>query len=349
MDNYPKDNTILISLIIPCYNAPEEQISQALASARNQTFHDYEIIVVDDGSQEPYDKVLQCLCNSDEKTTLIRADNHGVSAARNIGVQAAKGMFISFLDADDILADDFLERAWLAVCETHADLVIGGGTVIDHPDEFRPSPRVIPLECSLYSDNSLYRLFPHFIGHHFLLRFSEGYVSRASWARIIRTDLALNNPFDEDLHIGEDIVWNLQVLKCCKKVCIVPESWYGYWRNPNSASRAYNSDYVEECRKGLEKLSLIVDISDDTIYRSYIDHIYELMRRCWNYYLRIVRNVDRIEYRAAVKSMYTKSPWTELGSFRYMTTGGRYRKDMLLFRLHLYFEVVARRERRAGK
>ena len=349
MDNSPKDNTILISLIIPCYNVPEEQISRALTSAWNQSFHDYEIIVVDDGSAEPYDKILERLCNSNEKNTLIRTDNHGASAARNTGVRAARGMYISFLDADDILAEDFMERAWTAVCETHADLVIGGGTVIDHPEDFHPSQRVFPLAYSLYSDDRIFRLFPHFIGHRFLLRFADGYISRASWARFIRTDLAFRNPFDEDLHIGEDIVWNLQLLNCCKTVCIVPESWYGYWRNPNSASRAYNSDYVEKCRKGLEKLSILVDISDDIIYRSYIDHIYELMRRCWNYYLRKARDADRNSYRATVRSMYTKSPWTELGSLRYMTTGGRYRKDMLLFRLHLYFEVVARRERRLKK
>lgn len=349
MVNSPKDNTILISLIIPCYNVPEEQISRALNCVRRQTFQEFEVIVVDDGSREPYETILQHLCRGTEKTTLIRTENRGVSAARNTGVRSAKGMYITFMDADDLLADDFMERAWTAISGTHADFIIGGTTFLNCPDDFQVSTRTVLQQYSIYTCDTVRELYPHLLGNRFRIRFHDGYIGRGPWGRLIRSDLANENLFDEKLHYDEDIVWNLQLLGRCGTICLVPEVWYGYWRNPNSVTRRFNVDYVEECRKGLEKISCSIDLNDDRIYSSFIDHIYELMRRCWNYYLRKARDVDRRAYRAAVKSMYTETPWTELGSFRYMTTGGRYRKDMLLYRLHLYFEVVARRERRLKK
>ncbi len=343
------DDSVRISLIIPCYNVPEEQISRALASVWKQTFSDFEVIVVDDGSQEPYRTALQQLCVHSEKTTLIRTENRGVSAARNTGIHAARGLYIAFLDADDVLADDYMERAWAAVVETRADFVIGGNSIIDRPESFHVSPRTSPLPYSLYTAETVKELYPHLIGPQFLMRFADGHIGRGPWARLVRSGLVNKTPFDEELCIGEDIIWNLQLLNCCRTICVVQESWYGYWRNPDSVSRSYSAEYIEECRKGLAMIPACIDLTDDVLYRAYADRIYEMMRRCWNYYLRKARNVDRRAYRAAVKSLYTKSPWTELGSFRYMTTGGRYRKDMLLFRLHLYFEVVARRERRTRK
>ena len=344
-----KTDGLAVSLIIPCYNIPEEHITRALTSAKMQSIADYEIILVDDGSNEGYGEVLTRLCGSEKNTTLIRTGNRGASAARNTGALAARGEYVAFLDADDLLAADFLERAWAAVVETHADFVIGGLTLIDQPDQFHVSSRVNPLPYCLYAGNAVRELYPHLIGQRFRICFPDGHIGRGPVSRLIRTELMRKCLFDETLRIGEDVVWNLQLLSLCSTVCVVHESWYGYWRNPDSVTRRYSSAFVEECRKGLAKIPPLIDYSDDQAYSSYTDRIYELMRRCWVLYLRKARIGDRKAYRRAIKSLYTQAPWTELGSLRYMTTGGRYRKDMLLFRLHLYFAVVARRERRAGK
>ena len=114
------------TIIIPCHNVPEEYIIRAIASVRSQTFPDYEVIVVDDGSEAPYAAVLDRICDGTEKTKLMRIAKSGVSAARNAGIKIANGDYIAFLDADDVLADDFLERALAVAEETEADFIIGG-------------------------------------------------------------------------------------------------------------------------------------------------------------------------------------------------------------------------------
>ena len=102
------------SVIIPLYNKGP-YLSKALASVKAQTFRDFELIVVDDGSTDDSFKVAQdVLTEADVKHQLIRQENAGVSTARNNGVMAASGDYICFLDADDWWAPSFLERMdWL--------------------------------------------------------------------------------------------------------------------------------------------------------------------------------------------------------------------------------------------
>ena len=102
------------SVIIPLYNK-SPYISKALASVIEQTFRDFELIVVDDGSIDNSFNVAQSvLKNAEIKHQLIRQENTGVSTARNNGVMAASGDYICFLDADDWWAPSFLERMdWL--------------------------------------------------------------------------------------------------------------------------------------------------------------------------------------------------------------------------------------------
>ena len=102
------------SVIIPLYNKGP-YLSKALASVIAQTFRDFELIVVDDGSTDDSFKVAQfVLKDAEVKHQLIRQVNAGVSTARNNGVMAASGDYICFLDADDWWGPSFLERMdWL--------------------------------------------------------------------------------------------------------------------------------------------------------------------------------------------------------------------------------------------
>jgi len=97
-----------ISVVIPCYN-DKEYIQETVQSVLNQTFQDFEVIIVDDGSNEATKRVLAKIKN--EKLHVITQVNQGLSSARNNGIQAANGEYILTLDADDTFASTFLERA----------------------------------------------------------------------------------------------------------------------------------------------------------------------------------------------------------------------------------------------
>lgn len=95
----------LISVVIPAHNA-EMYLDEALASVRSQTFSDYEILVIDDGSTD----LTAEIASSYDGVVLLSQENRGEAAARNSGIRAARGMYVAFLDADDIWFPSKLEK-----------------------------------------------------------------------------------------------------------------------------------------------------------------------------------------------------------------------------------------------
>lgn len=99
----------MVTVIIPCYNA-EKTIGKTVHSVLNQTYRNYEIVIVNDGSLDKSMEVINDLIDKDRRISLISIINQGVSKARNTGINHAKGEYIAFLDADDLWYPDKLEK-----------------------------------------------------------------------------------------------------------------------------------------------------------------------------------------------------------------------------------------------
>lgn len=99
----------LVSIIVPAFNAAAT-IAQSLETIRNQTFKNFETIIVDDGSTDSTAQIARNVCDGDSRFILIQQKNSGVSAARNTALERALGKFIAFLDADDLWLPEKLER-----------------------------------------------------------------------------------------------------------------------------------------------------------------------------------------------------------------------------------------------
>lgn len=111
-----------ISVIIPCYNC-EKTINSTLKSLKNQTYKNFEVICINDGSKDSTESVIEDWVERNEiNITLISQQNHGVSYTRNYGIRIAKGEFICFLDADDEYNSHFLEYHIEAITATNADV-----------------------------------------------------------------------------------------------------------------------------------------------------------------------------------------------------------------------------------
>ena len=114
------NNTDLISVIIPTYNRAH-LIKRSAQSVLNQTYKNLELIIVDDGSTDNTKEIIDSI--KDERIVYIKQENQGVSAARNTGVEKAKGKYIAFQDSDDVWHLDKLEKQLLAIQKNNADLV----------------------------------------------------------------------------------------------------------------------------------------------------------------------------------------------------------------------------------
>ncbi len=113
-----------ISVLVPVYNV-EQYLKKCIESILAQSFQDFEIILVDDGSKDSSSAICDEYAGKDGRITVIHKDNGGLSDARNTGIKIAGGDFIFFLDSDDFIDPDTLESLWGAVAPS-VDIVIGG-------------------------------------------------------------------------------------------------------------------------------------------------------------------------------------------------------------------------------
>lgn len=122
-----------ISVIIPVYKV-EPYLDACVSSVLAQTFTDLEILLVDDGSPDACPALCDAWAEKDSRIRVIHRENGGLSAARNSGIEAATGQFLTFLDSDDTLDPDALRRAWQAQQEHNAELVILNVVYVDEKD-----------------------------------------------------------------------------------------------------------------------------------------------------------------------------------------------------------------------
>ena len=129
----------LVSIITPCYNG-ERFIAETIESVLRQTYADWEMIVVDDGSVDGSAQIAEAYAEKDGRIRLLRQENAGTACARNAGMRVARGRYIALLDADDLWEPQFLERQlafmkkWGAVCVCCAYRRINEHTLeIQHP------------------------------------------------------------------------------------------------------------------------------------------------------------------------------------------------------------------------
>ena len=335
----------LISLIIPCYNAQEEWVERALNSARNQTYPTYEILVIDDGSNEEYHSILASNVIG-ERERLITIDNSGVAEARNTGIREAKGDYICFLDIDDWLTDDFLERALKYQRLSGADIVIGGVTHRDHYDQTEHPVRCEHPDFLCFDTETMASFIPHLLGPEYLLHFEGGDIKRGPVARLVKKELAATVLFDQHITIGEDLIWNINLLGKVQKVCVAREYWYYYWTNPNSVTHKYNEHIFPELEKHTVELGKIIDQDNIDIYRSFIAHLFEEIRLCWDICLQQEKKEDPAKYKKTVREIYQSSLWHTVCSKKALQASSLKGKLIVLTcRMKLFFGLYAMKDK----
>lgn len=224
-----------ISVIMPAYNA-EGTIKNSLASVVNQDFGDWELIIVDDGSTDATLAIAQHASSNDPRIHVLRQENRGVSAARNAALESASGDIVIFLDADDELSagffvnvDSCMELRGIDVCLVEVD--VRRGELAQYV-----------LSCKIDAKDVLVDALSGRIGVE---------VWRMVFKRRVINTFALC--FEEDISYGEDQLFSLKYLMCCRNAAVCEEAVYKYQSdNTHSAMRKLSSaqyEYVEAMRR----------------------------------------------------------------------------------------------------
>lgn len=245
---------------MPAYNA-EKYLEEAIASVISQSDPDWELILVDDGSTDATATICDRAATLDSRISVIHTPNRGVSAARNTGINAAKGEFIGFLDADDILFPDFLKSL-------HDSLSVSGVKMA--AALFTDKKKLIT------KDQEVGKLFQTLsqeeILHHLLYQTSiEGLgqiLDTSICNKIYHRSLWRTLRFKEGRRY-EDLDIFYKILLSAEKLVFVPRPLYFYRRNPQSFIHKYDIsrlDALEVTDKMVENLSRLEGYED--MYKS---------------------------------------------------------------------------------
>ncbi len=226
-----------ISVIVPVYKV-EPYLHQCVNSVLAQTFTDFELILVDDGSPDNCGAICDEYAEKDSRVRVIHKENGGVSSARNAGLDAAAGNYICFVDSDDTIAPVFLETAYDRVMKDSLDLYMTGIARVNQKGELQKRyqlPDAIFCKEKLHPDV--------FVD---LLRYC--YTS-TSCSKLYSRELLQNIRFDTDMCFGEDLKFVWTVLRRMPKIYAAPEISYFYYKNPNGLIATVTRDKCSSMRK----------------------------------------------------------------------------------------------------
>jgi hypothetical protein len=208
---------------MPAFNCAA-YIDATLASLTRQTLREWECICVDDGSTDDTASRLDAWATRDARIRVIHQSNAGVSAARNRGMDIARGDFLFFLDADDLVHPGALERLLSIARAERADVVVGGLVMIDHDCDSLPA--LLPQEASVKSYEA--PMLPRLLSYR-MLRFE-------AWGKLYARKCVAAARFPIDVACAEDTFFSLTAAAAARRIAVCPEPLYGYRRVPASAS-----------------------------------------------------------------------------------------------------------------
>ena len=202
----------MVSIIVPVYNA-EKYLSSCIESILNQTYSEFELFLINDGSSDSSGEICDFYAKKDERIKVIHNENHGVSYTRNNGLQLAKGEYIIFCDADDQYKKDYIMKMLNAVLDSNADLVICNYSYLRGISE-KP---ICNRNTGEIDKNEVYQRI-----------FIDNTIGGFVWNKLFKKSLLNGLNFDEHMQICEDTYFLCSYLKKANKIYYLGESLYLY-------------------------------------------------------------------------------------------------------------------------
>ena len=264
-----------ISVIIPVYNV-SEYLPTCLDSVINQTYKNLEIICVNDGSPDNSAEILFEYAKKDSRIKIITQDNQGVSAARNNGLKQASGKYIYFLDSDDYIHPQMLERLYIAAEKENADFSCCKYKKVWKKEEIK----TLQAKENVVIENPTKDFFS-----------TQGIVSVNVWSKLYcRSTIGNLNFINQS--IGEDLYFNLCFMQKAKRGVFVPEEMYYYLQRENTLSQG---QYLR--KKKAESYIYILRFLHEQMHNS---PYYQAMRK--KYFTSILRHIIKQKKEKEIKT-----------------------------------------------
>lgn len=243
-----------ISVVIPVYNT-EKTLKKCVESLLNQTFKDFEVLLINDGSPDSSENICLHFAEKDCRVRYIKKENGGLSSVRNLGIEKAKGKYIGFIDSDDYVESNMLEFMYEKAEKENCDIVLCGYFIEKRKTKINNCPEM-SLNESNYND--------------YLVELKSKNLIDSAWNKLYRLDFLRKSgvlmPYGE---LYEDTAFNLELLMFKPKINVYSECFYHYVQNMGSITHKYNESKMETMKKRarlLKKVSCGIDEYCDFYY-----------------------------------------------------------------------------------
>jgi glycosyltransferase involved in cell wall biosynthesis len=233
-----KINIPIVSVIVPVYNT-SKFLKKCLNSILNQTFKSIEVILVNDGSTDNSLAICEIFKLKDPRIIIIDKSNEGVELARKSGEKIAKGDFITYVDSDDWLAKNALQKLYSEAIKFDADIVVGNHyKVLDKFGLIKQKKSAVTFDKIISVPNELFmkKYYKNFFGINLFPVSMWGRIYKKSFLDTIELNLL-------GFNMGEDLVYNMQVFPNAKNIVFIPDFVY-YYRFGGMTSN-YNEKIIQ--------------------------------------------------------------------------------------------------------
>lgn len=253
-----------ISIILPVYNV-QEYLEECLDSILNQSYKDYELIIVDDGSMDNSLEIIKRYSNKFKNFKFISQDNKGVSEARNIALKNAEGEYILFVDSDDFLEKEMLEKIISAALSTKADIVISNYYLFYDENNY----------IKFIKDMPKFHLYESFEVIDMML---NNIIQGQLWNKLFKNTLLKNNDFffEKGRYI-QDIFPVFKVVNNASKITYIDDALYFYRQRESSTVHKKNKKLTEDYYHAMESIinyieenKIIVNKYSLRIFKAYV-------------------------------------------------------------------------------
>lgn len=200
----------LVSIIVPVFNCGQ-WIERCILSVLNQTYNNLQVIIINDGSYDESEYIIQKYANQDNRIIYINKENEGVSKARNKGLEVASGEYVTFLDGDDSLNEKMIEKLLVTAKKYDADISFCFDSAW---------PKIDGGEMKMCAED---------------FEFQKEYSSLVAWGGLYKKKIIEGVSFDENICVGEDILFKSRAIKNARIIAFLYEPLYNYYVYENSA------------------------------------------------------------------------------------------------------------------
>lgn len=229
-EKYKQREENLISVIIPVYNK-ERYLSRCIESVLNQSYRKLEILLIDDGSEDKSGKICDDYGAEDERIRVLHQENRGVSAARNQGLSVCKGDYITFIDADDYVDENYCKELVCCMISREVKVAMCNAWICE-PERNRRKVYYGNMPCD--------KQIP--VNRDF--NYAKNIYAQSVWGKLYRRDVLEGKRFREEIQMGEDCLFIASILKEVSFISYRASNLYYYCMNRESVThQQYNEKW----------------------------------------------------------------------------------------------------------